>query len=152
MKILRKPQTNAIIISVVSIFYALVFILISGHLEFERILDHAETLNSPFWNGWSAFLKQGNLKYIGYAYIVLTLAIVIISIVRKRDYDEYQTGILEKGLIVMGAAMILLFPIALILVLSDRSYSIETMMFLVVAHWSIVLIADLIYVIKWVKS
>lgn len=152
MKILRKPQTNAIIISVVSIFYALVFILISGHLEFERILDHAETLNSPFWNGWSAFLKQGNLKYIGYAYIVLMLAIVIISIVRKRDYDEYQTGILEKGLIVMGAAMILLFPIALILVLSDRSYSIETMMFLVVAHWSIVLLADLIYVIKWVKS
>lgn len=152
MKILRKPQTNAIIISVVSIFYALVFILISGHLEFERILDHAETLNSPFWNGWSAFLKQGNLKYIGYAYIVLTLAIVMISIVRKRDYDEYQTGILEKGLIVMGAAMILLFPIALILVLSDRSYSIETMMFLVVAHWSIVLLADLIYVIKWVKS
>lgn len=152
MKILRKPQTNAIIISVVSIFYALVFILISGHLEFERILDHAETLNSPFWNDWSAFLKQENLKYIGYAYIVLTLAIVIISIVRKRDYDEYQTGILEKGLIVMGAAMILLFPIALILVLSDRSYSIETMMFLVVAHWSIVLLADLIYVIKWVKS
>lgn len=152
MKILRKPQTNAVIISVVSIFYALVFILISGHLEFERILNHAETLNSPFWNGWSAFLKQGNVKYVGYAYIALTLVIVIISIIRKRDYDEYQTGILEKGMIVMGTAMMLLFPVALILVLSDHSYSIETLMFLVVAHWSIVLIADLIYVIKWVRS
>lgn len=152
MKILRKPQTNAVIISVVSIFYALVFIIISGHLEFERILNHAETLNSPFWNGWSIFLKQGNMKYIGYAYMALTLAIVIISIVRKRDYDEYQTGILEKGMIVMGTALMLLFPIALIMVLSDHSYSIETLMFLVVAHWSIVLIADLIYVIKWVRS
>jgi len=152
MRILRKPQTNAVIISVVSIFYALVFIIISGHLEFERILNHAETLNSPFWNGWSIFLKQGNMKYIGYAYIALALAIVIISIVRKRDYDEYQTGILEKGMIVMGTALMLLFPIALIMVLSDHSYSIETLMFLVVAHWSIVLIADLIYVIKWVRS
>ena len=152
MRILRKPQTNAVIISVVSIFYALVFIIISGHLEFERILNHAETLNSPFWNEWSVFLKQGNMKYIGYAYIALALAIVIISIVRKRDYDEYQTGILEKGMIVMGTALMLLFPIALIMVLSDHSYSIETLMFLVVAHWSIVLIADLIYVIKWVRS
>lgn len=152
MRILRKPQTNAVIISVVSIFYALVFIIISGHLEFERILNHAETLNSPFWNGWSIFLKQGNMKYIGYAYIALALAIVIISIVRKRDYDEYQTGILEKGMIVMGTALMLLFPITLIMVLSDHSYSIETLMFLVVAHWSIVLIADLIYVIKWVRS
>lgn len=152
MKILRKPQTNAVVISVVSIFYALVFIIISGHLEFERILNHAETLNSPFWNEWSVFLKQGNMKYIGYAYIALALAIVIISIVRKRDYDEYQTGILEKGMIVMGTALMLLFPIALIMVLSDHSYSIETLMFLVVAHWSIVLIADLIYVIKWVRS
>ena len=92
------------------------------------------------------------MKYIGYAYIALALSIVIISIIRKRDYDEYQTGILEKGMIVMGTALMLLFPITLIMVLSDHSYSIETLMFLVVAHWSIVLIADLIYVIKWVRS
>ena len=53
---------------------------------------------------------------------------------------------------VMGTAMVFLFPIALLLVLSDPLYSIETLMFLVVAHWSTVLIADLIYVVKWVKS
>ena len=91
MRILRKPQTNAVIISVVSIFYALVFIIISGHLEFERILNHAETLNSPFWNGWSIFLKQGNMKYIGYAYIALALAIVIISIIRN-SLSEISIG------------------------------------------------------------
>lgn len=152
MRIFRKPQVNAAIVSVVSAFYALVFILISGHREFERMLNHADTLNSTFWNGWSAFLKQGNMKYIGYAYVALALAIIVISFVRKKDYDEYQTGILEKGIIVTGAAMVVLFPIALILVLSDPSYCIETMMFLVVAHWFIVLIADLIYVIRWVRS
>lgn len=152
MKILRKPQTNAVIISVISIFYALVFILTSRHLEFERILNHADTLNSAFWNEWSAFLKQGNMKYIGYAYIAIALAIVILSFIRKRDYDEYQTGILGKGVMVMGMTMVCLFPIALLLVLSDPLYSVETLMFLVVAHWSIALIADLIYVIQWVKS
>lgn len=152
MRIFRKPQANAVIVSVVSAFYALVFILVSGHMEFERMLNHADTLNSAFWNGWSAFLKQGNMKYIGYAYIALALAILVISFVRKKDYDEYQTGIFEKGIIVMGAAMVVLFPIALILVLSDPSYCIETMMFLVVAHWFTVLIVDLIYVIRWVKS
>lgn len=152
MNVFRKPHTNAILISVVSLFYALVFILISGHMEFERLIKHADTLNSTFWNVWSEFLKQGNMKYIGYAYIVIALAIVILSLVRKRDYDEYQTGILEKGIVVMGAIMIVLFPIAFIMVLSDPSYCIETMMFLVVSHWSIVLIADLIYVIRWVKS
>ena len=148
MKILRKPQINAVIVSAVSMFYALVFILISGHLEFERILNHADTLNSAFWNGWSAFIKQGNIKYIGYAYIIMALAIVIISFIKKRDYDEYQISILEKGIMIMGAVMILFFPIALILVLSDPSYCVETLLFLVVAHWSTVLIVDLLYVIR----
>lgn len=151
MRFIRKPLINAAIILIISIFYALIFILVSGHMEFERILNHADTLNSSFWNTWSAFLEQGNMKYIGYAYIALAVVIVILSVIRKGDYDEYQIGILEKGFIVMGAAMVIVFPIALILVLSDPLYSIESLMFLVVIHWSVVLIADLIYVIKWCK-
>ena len=53
----------------------------------------------------------------------------------------------------INAAIISIISIfyALILVLSDPLYSIETLMFLVVIHWSVVLIADLIYVIKWCK-
>lgn len=151
MRFFRKPLINAAIILIISIFYALIFILVSGHMEFERILNHADTLNSSFWNTWSAFLEQGNMRYIGYAYIALAIVIVILSLIRKRDYDEYQIGILEKGFIVMGAAMVIVFPIALILVLSDPLYSIESLMLLVVIHWSVVLIADLIYVIKWCK-
>lgn len=151
MKIFRKPLVNAAITSIVSIFYAFIFILTSGHMEFERVLKHIDTLNSPLWNIWSAFLKQGNMKYIGYAYIVLAGVIAILSFIRKRDYDEYQIGILEKVFIAMGATMVLVFPLTLVLVLSDPLYSVETLMFLVVIHWSVVLIADLIYVIKWSK-
>lgn len=152
MKLLRKPIVNAAIILLVTAFYSLVFILTSGHMEFESILNHSNTLNNAFWNNWSVFLAQGNLKYIGYAYIVFALFIVILTTIKKRDYDEYQVGILEKGLIIAGLVMILMLPLALLLVLSDPNYAIETLIFLVVAHWTTVLVADLIYVIKYGKS
>ncbi len=149
MRILRKPKINAAIILGITVFYSLVFIFTSGHIEFNRMLNHADTLSFDFWNSWSDFLMQGNMKYIGYVYIVLAAAIVILSLIRKRDYDEYQTGILEKGFIVTGIVMVCLFPLALLLILSDPNYSIETIMLLVVVHWSTVLISDLAYVIKW---
>jgi len=152
MRFLRKPQINAVIITLVSLFYGSVFILISGHIEFERILEHGETLNSTFWNGWSDFLRQGNMKFLGYAYILTALVIDVITFIRKKDYDEYQTGILEKGIIIMGIALVALFPVALILFLSDPNYTAETIILLVVLHWSIVLTADLIYVIGWLRS
>ena len=152
MKILRKPQINAAVIAVISALYAVMFSLISGHVEFDRILDHANTLNSAFWNAWTVFLKQGNLKYIGYSYLVVTIVIVIAAFAKRRNYDEYQTSILGKGIIVMGIALVALFPIALLLVLSDPQYAIETVRFLVVVHWAIVLIADSVLVLQWVKG
>ena len=152
MKIMRKPKVNAAIILIVTAFYSLVFILTSGHIEFERMMNHTSTLTNAFWNGWSAFLVGGNLKYIGYIYIVLAGSILVLSFARKHDYDEYQTGILEKGVLIAGIIMVCLFPLALFLLLSDPGYSIETLTFLIVAHWSAVLISDLIYVIKWGKS
>ncbi len=152
MKILRNPKVNAAIILIITAFYSLVFILTSGHIEFERMLNHADTLSFDFWNLWSDFLMQGNMKYIGYVYIVFAAVIVILSFIRKRDYDEYQTGILEKGFIVTGIVMVCLFPLALLLILSDPNYSIETIMLLVVVHWSTVLLSDLVYVIKWCNA
>lgn len=151
MKIIRKPTVNAIIISLISAFYITVFIITSGHVEFEHILSHAATLN-VFWNRWSGFLKQGHLKYVGYLYIFLTAAIVIPTLIKRRDYDEYQCLMLEKGLIVSGIVMVFLFPIAMLLILSEPNYCVETITFLVVAHWLVCLIADLVYVINWSRN
>ena len=133
MKIIRNPKVNAVIILIITAFYSLVFILTSRHIEFERMLNHASTLNNAFWNAWSDFLSQGNLKHIGYAYLVLAVAIIILFIVS-------------------GIVMVCLFPVALLLVLSDPNYAIETLTLLIVVHWSAVLIADLAYVIKWGKA
>ncbi len=149
MSIIRKPAVNAAVISLISAFYAAVFIIISGHVELVRILDHAATLNSGLWNMWSDFLKWGYLKYVGYAYIFLAAAIVIPTLLKRRAYDEYQCRMLEKGLIASGIVMLLLFPLTMVSILSDPNYCVETITFLVVIHWLVCLIAELAYVIRW---
>lgn len=101
---------------------------------------------------WSDFLKQGKLKYVGYCYIVLTVAIVLLTLLKRQDYDEYQCRMLERGLITSGIVMVLLFPVALLLILSDPNYCVETFTFLVVIHWLACLIVDLVYMIQWSRS
>ena len=151
MKILRNPCINAAIIAIVSLIYAATFILTSGHLEFDRILDHGQTLRSTFWNSWAMFLRHGSLKYVGYAYIIVVVCIIVLSFIRKKNYDEYQVGILTISFIITGIVMLLLFPVALLLILSDPNYSVEAIMFLIVIHWSVFLAANLIYAIKWYR-
>ena len=53
---------------------------------------------------------------------------------------------------IMGTVILCLFPVALIMILSDANYAVEMLMFLVTAHWTVVLAADLIYVIRWINS
>ena len=98
------------------------------------------------------FLLHGNLKYIGYVYIAAAISVVMLSIIRKKNYDEYQAGILTTSFVAMGVILLLLFPAALLLVLSDPNYAVETLMFIIVAHWSVFLIANLIYAIKWCRG
>ena len=152
MNLIRNPKINAAIVLVITMFYSLVFVLTSGHLEFERILCHANTLNSSLWNFWSEFLIRGHLKYIGYVFIALALAIVILSLIRIKGYDEYQTSILQKGLVSAGVILLCLFPLTLLLILSEPNYAIEAITMLVVVHWSAVLIAELVYTLRWSKT
>ena len=152
MKLMKNPYINAAVIAFVSIFYAAVFIITSGHSEFQRILDHGQTLNSTVWNCGSAFLMNGNLKYVGYAYIIATGGIFVLSFIRKRNYDEYQVGILTISFIITGIILLLLFPVALLLIMSDSNYAVEALMFLVVIHWSVFLLVNLIYSVKWCKG
>lgn len=151
MKLMKNPYINASIIAIISIFYATIFITTSGHIEFQRILNHGQTLNSTFWNYWSVFLVNGNLKYVGYVYIIATAGIFIVSFIRKRNYDEYQVGILTTSFIITGIILLLLFPVALLVTMSDPNYAVEALMFLVVIHWSVFLIVNLIMIIRFGK-
>lgn len=151
MKTLKNPKINALLISLVSAFYALLFIFTSNHVEFIRLFSHSKTLTSDFWNSWSTFIQNGNMKYIGYVIIALTLTIIFLTVFRKQKYDEYQVNILAKGFIAAGVITILMLPFALLLVLSDNNYSIETLFLLLTVQWLGVLIVDLIYTAKYFK-
>ena len=152
MRILKSPYGNAAVTSMISLVYAAIFILTSGHPEFERILTHGTTLNSSFWNVWSIFLRQGNLKYIGYLYLAVAACMIVLSLIRRRAYDEYQVNIFIKSLIAAGMLLLVLFPVVLLLILSDPNYAVETVSLLIVVHWSIFLAVNLLYTVKWSRE
>lgn len=142
MKPIKSNIVYTSVVAMFSLFYAIAFIICSNSVEFAQLLNHATTLNSGFWNSWSNFLKQGNLQYIGYVYIILVVLIVIFSIVK--NYKTNKQSLNLKGLSVSGVITMFLVPICFLLVLSDSNYSIETITFFVVVHWSVVLIVDVV--------
>jgi hypothetical protein len=140
---------NAVFVGFMSAIYSFLFIFTSNHIEFLRLLSKSKTLQSDFWNGWSDFIKAGNMKYIGYIMIGLTLIILLLMVFKRvKNYDEYQISILSRSLIVAGILSIIMLPIIMIILLSDPNYAIETVFLFAVIQWGGVLIADLFYVIK----
>jgi hypothetical protein len=133
-----------------SVIYSFIFIFTAGHMEFVMILSHGETLNSAFWNGWSDFLRTGNMRFIGYLIIGLTITIIVLILIKRRKkYDEYQVSILSKSLLVAGTLSILMIPFMMILLLSDSNYAVETIFLFASLQWVSVLVSYLIYVIKY---
>jgi hypothetical protein len=150
MSLLKHPIINIIFIGIMSFIYSFIFIFTAGHMEFVSILSHGETLNSAFWNGWSNFLRTGNMRFIGYLIIGLTIAIIIfILIKRRKKYDEYQVSILSKSLLVAGTLSILMIPFMMILLLSDSNYAVEIIFLFASVQWVSVLVTYLVYVIRF---
>jgi len=150
MKVLKHSMINAVFVGLMSFIYSFLFIFTSNHIEFFRLNSKCKTIQSAFWNGWSDFIIRGNMKFIGYVIISLTLIILlIIFLKRRKEYDEYQISILTRSLIVAGVLSIIMIPIIIIQLLSDPNYTIETIFFFAVVQWFGVLITDLIFVIKY---
>lgn len=150
MKLLKHSIMNAVFIGFMSVIYSFLFIFTSNHIEFLRLLSKSKTLQSGFLNGWSAFIGAGNMKYIGYIIIGLTLTILLLMFFKRvKNYDEYQISILSRSLIVAGILSIIVLPIIMVMLLSDPNYTVETIFLCVVVQWFSVLISDLIYVIKY---
>ncbi|MBS8266366.1 hypothetical protein DYI25_18240 [Mesobacillus boroniphilus] len=150
MSILKHPAVNILFISFMSAIYSFIFIFTAGHMEFASMLSHSKTLNSAFWNGWSDFLKSGNMKFIGYLIIGLTVVIVVfILLKRTKQYDEYQVSILAKSLLVAGILSILMIPFLLIMLLSDPNYSTETIFLFAMIQWVGVLVSYLFFVVRF---
>lgn len=149
MSILKHPAVNILFISFMSAIYSFIFIFTAGHMEFNSMLSHGRTLNSDFWNGWSDFLITGNMKFIGYWIIGLTgVIIVFILVKRTKEYDEYQVSILVKSLFLAGVLSILMIPFLMLMLLSDPSYSTETIFLFATIQLVGVLVSYLFFVIR----
>lgn len=145
--ILKKPGTNALCISMFTAFYGLIFIVTSGHMEFERLLYYGRsTGRHSFWQGWSSFLASGRQIYIAYVLIALTVLVVLMLLFRRRPYDEYHVAGLIRCL--AAATVITLIAIAgfYVLILSDPNGIVEKFTLFIVIHWTTVVLADLAYV------
>ena len=149
MTLFKNPFTNIIFIISMSAVYSFIFIFTSDHIEFSGLLTHTQTLNSPFWNEWSDFIKAGNMKFIGYFIIGLTVIILLfMAIKRTKNYDEYQLSILNRCFIIAGFISILMLPVIMVMLLSDPNYAVETILLFASVQWVSVIVLYLIYVIR----
>ncbi len=146
-RILKNPAINAVGISLFTAFYAIIFIVTSGHVEFANLLYYSrETNPHPFWSGWSSFLASGRHVYIAYSLLVITILIVLMLLLRRRPYDEYHVANLVYCLAVAAILTLLAIALFYLLILSEPNGIVEKFTFFIVIHWTTVVLADLVYV------
>jgi heme exporter protein D len=150
---LKHPLSNAVCISLFTLFYGLIFILTSRHIEFGSLLYYKDTANkaNTFWESWSSFLASGKHSYIAYIMFAITILIVILLMLRRHPYDEYHTSLLVQCLAVAVILTLIAIAIFYLLVLSDPNGIIEKFTLFIAIHWITVVLADLVYVIlcRW---
>lgn len=144
-----SPYIHAAFISIISLFYAAIFIFTSNHSELNSMLANG-TLQSTIWNGWSTFIKAGNMRFFGYLILLLTIAILLTMFIKKqRHYDEYQLSIFIKLLLVAGIISIIMLPLILFMLLSDRNYLVETLFLFALIQNLGLLTTSFFYVVKY---
>lgn len=150
--ILKNPAVNAVCLSLFTAFYAAIFIVTSGHNEFESLLYYSRSTGfHPFWTGWSSFLASGHHVFIAYTLIVITFLVVLMLIFRRRPYDEYHTSILIQCLVAAAILTLVAIAVFYLMILSDSNGIVEKFTLFIVVHWTTVVVADLVYVsiCKW---
>ena len=141
MNLVKHSSFNLTFLVVMSFLYSFLFISTSNHLEFTRLLSKNTTLNSPFWNSWTDFIRAGNMKFVGYFIIILTIIILILAFIKRAEvFDEYQVSILSRSVLIAGILSIGLVPIVMIIILSDPNYTIAVMFLFATIQWFGVLV------------
>ena len=123
MKVIKSRGATSLFVVLLSVFHAFIFIFTSNHPEFHRLLAKKDTLQG-FWNEYSAFVAVGHMKYIGYLLLFLSLVVCGLYFVKRKGASERMKS--NNGLMVGGGLSLLLYPILLLLVLSDSNYAIES--------------------------
>lgn len=151
--ILRYPATNAICISLFTIFYGALFLFAAKGGWFTDLFyaQSANKTDHPFLAGWSEFLSTGHLVYIAYGMFALTLLVVVLLLFRRHPYDEYHAALLVNCLAIATVLTLIAIAIFYLLILIDASGMVEKFTLFIVIHWVTVVLADIVYVIlcRW---
>ena len=138
----RHPVTNAIGISLYSLFYGIIFLAFS-----DRVVSQTGTDASSFWKIWDNFLIHGGHRYTAAVLAVLTVLIVLLLLINHKPYDEYHTAILLKCLAVSLILTLAAIAVFFIVVLIDPVGVICKFTLFITVNWSTVVLADFIYLL-----
>ncbi len=152
-RILRRPVTNVVCISLFTAFYALVFMATSRSIWFKDLLEPSDAMQGaiPFWEGWRGFLATGYHAYIAYAMIALTILVVILLMLRRHPYDEYHTSLLMQCLAVAAVLTLIAIAVFYMIILRDPNGIVEKFTLFIVVNWTTVVLSDLVFVLlcRW---
>ncbi len=143
IRILKYPATNVTCISLFTAFYAMLFLTST----FSAVHEGNAALR-----GWSALLAAGGQSYLAYVLIALTVVVVVLLLLRRRPYDEYQTAHLANCIFVAFVLTVLAIALFCMLMLLDASAVREKFMMFAALHWGTVVLADLVFVLRYGKS
>jgi hypothetical protein len=141
-KFFRHPVTNAVGISVFSLFYGVIFIIFSNLIKSQVGIS-----KQPFWQVWDTFLNQNGHQFIAFALLPLTAVVVLLLLMKHKPYDEYHTAILVKCLAVSVILTLAAIAVFFVVVLCDPNGIISKFTLFISVNWATVVIADLIYLL-----
>ena len=138
----RHPATNAVGISVFTLFYSIIFLAFS-----DRIQSQTGLAINPFWKTWDDFLTAGGHRYVAFVLIVLTVLVVAFLLIKHKPYDEYHTTILVKCLAISVVLTLAAIAVFFVVVLIDPTGIIRKFTLFITVNWSTVVLADLAYLL-----
>ena len=140
IRFLRHPATNAVGVGVFSLFYGIIYLAFS-----DRLRPGDATDLQPFWRVWNDFLNAGGQRYIAVALLALTVAVLILLLTGRKSQDEYQIDILLKCLAIAAVTTLVAIALFFLTVLIDATQIMSKFVLFTSVNWTIVVIADLIY-------
>lgn len=137
MRWLKNPMANAVWMALITAVYAAVFLISAACAE-----SYGPWLSDSWWG---AFIRNGGMGWLGLGMLAAAAAVDILSVWRRKNYDEYQILALERLMLVSGLLAVLLLPLSLLLLIFAPQHCIEGMFALLLLHWLALVLLELWY-------
>lgn len=139
MNILRNPMVNSFWLAFLSAVYGAIMIIASKQLNITSFGSN---------NIISRLMSSKNALFIGLFMIFTATIIDVLSVFRRKKYDEYQVKQLEKTIIVNGLVTTLIVPILVCGIVFFPLYGLEIIFILFLLQWIVLVISEVYYLIN----